>query len=200
VAAVLLSWFPGQEGGAALADVLFGVEEPGGRLPTTWPATLADAPVSEVTPLDGVLTYAEDLFIGYPAWERHAVAPAYPFGHGLGYTTWAYEELTATQERVTVRLRNAGDRPGRETVQIYASPVDAPTDRPARRLVGFATVTAGPGETVTADIPLAARAFQLWDEEADGWAAAPGPYLLHASRNATEDLLTTELTVTRHRS
>ncbi|RJL23265.1 glycoside hydrolase family 3 protein [Bailinhaonella thermotolerans] len=189
VAAILLSWFPGQEGGDALADVLLGVQEPGGRLPTTWPAALADAPVSTVTPEGGILRYDEELFIGYPAWDRHPVAPAYPFGHGLGYTTWEYEDMDATAERVRVRLRNAGSRPGRETVQIYAAPVGAAEDRPARRLVGFATVTADPGEGVEAEIALAPRAFQVWDAEENRWSKAAGPYLVHASRSAAHDLL-----------
>jgi beta-glucosidase len=95
VAAVLLAWFPGQEAGAALADVLVGAREPGGRLPTTWPARLADAPVTRVTPTDGRLPYDEGPFIGYRAWERRpdGPAPAYPFGHGLGYTEWEYTAL-----------------------------------------------------------------------------------------------------------
>ncbi|MDP9868855.1 MULTISPECIES: glycoside hydrolase family 3 C-terminal domain-containing protein [Streptosporangium] len=193
VAAILLSWFPGQEGGDALAEVLLGTQEPGGRLPTTWPAALADAPVSTVTPEHGILRYDEGLFIGYLAWERHPIAPAYPFGHGLGYTTWEYEDMEATAEHVRVRLRNTGPRPGRETVQIYAAPVDAAEDRPARRLVGFATVTAEPGQSVEAEIALAPRAFQVWNEEAGRWSLAAGPYLLHASRSATHDLLTTSL-------
>ncbi|MFE1368971.1 glycoside hydrolase family 3 protein [Streptomyces anulatus] len=194
-AAVLLSWFPGQEGGAALTDVLLGNAEPGGRLPTTWPATLADAPVTDVTPKDGTLLYEEGVFIGYPAWQRHSAAPAYPFGHGLGYTTWEYEEMRATPERVEVRLRNTGTRTGRETVQIYAAPLRPQPARPARRLVGFTTVTAEPGETAHADITLAPRAFHLWDEDARRWTVTPAPYLLHASRSAAHDLLTTELTV-----
>lgn len=91
VAAILLSWFPGQEGGDALADVLTGAEEPGGRLPTTWPAVLADVPVTEVTPTEGVLDYTEGVFIGYRAWDKAGAVPAYAFGHGLGYTTWSYD-------------------------------------------------------------------------------------------------------------
>ncbi|WP_370147940.1 beta-glucosidase [Streptacidiphilus sp. EB129] len=94
VAAVLLTWFPGQEAGAALADVLLGACEPGGRLPTTWPAEEEDCPVWEVAPTEGRLDYTEGLFVGYPAWQRRAAAqPAYWFGHGLGYTEWAYEGL-----------------------------------------------------------------------------------------------------------
>ncbi|MFF8375703.1 beta-glucosidase [Streptomyces sp. NPDC015661] len=195
VAAVLLTWFPGQEGGAALADVLLGREEPGGRLPTTWPARLEDAPVTRVTPEDGVLPYDEDLLVGYRAWERHAAAPAYPFGHGLGYTTWEYLGLEAAGGRARVRLRNTGARPGRETVQLYAEPVTPAEGRPARQLAGLATVAAEPGETVEIEIVIAERTFQVWDEEAGVWAVSPGPYLLHAARNAAEPVLTIPLSV-----
>ncbi|NGN94020.1 glycosyl hydrolase [Nocardioides sp. KC13] len=195
VAAVLLTWFPGQEGGAALADVLLGQEEPGGRLPTTWPARLEDAPVTRVIPENGVLPYDEGVFVGYPAWRNGTVAPAYPFGHGLGYTTWEYLALETAPDRVRVRLRNTGTRPGRETVQIYAEPLDPDSTRPARGLVGFATVEARPGETTEVVIPLAQRAFQHWDTTSGGWATTPGRYWLHASRTSTDDALSAPLTI-----
>ncbi|MDX2700627.1 glycoside hydrolase family 3 C-terminal domain-containing protein, partial [Streptomyces ipomoeae] len=123
VAAILLSWFPGQEGGAALADVLTGTHEPGGRLPTTW-GSLPDAPVTRVIPANGELPYTEDVFIGYRAWEREGRTPSYPFGHGLGYTDWTYESIEITEGGTTarVRVRNTGDRPGREVVQLYLTP------------------------------------------------------------------------------
>ncbi|WP_371934768.1 glycoside hydrolase family 3 protein [Streptomyces sp. KL118A] len=190
VAAILLTWFPGQEGGAALADVLLGREEPGGRLPTTWPARLEDAPVTRVSPEEGVLPYDEGLFVGYRAWERHATPPAYPFGHGLGYTTWEYLALTVADGCARVRLRNTGTRPGRETVQLYAEPVGPAGGRPARQLAGLATITAEPGETVDVEIPVADRTFQVWDEEAGAWDVVAGPYLLHAARSAADSVLT----------
>ncbi|MEW1723204.1 glycoside hydrolase family 3 C-terminal domain-containing protein [Streptomyces sp. NPDC093109] len=200
VAAVLLGWFPGQEGGAALADVLLGAAEPGGRLPTTWPAVLADAPVSATTPKDGELHYDEGLFIGYRAWERSGTAPAYPFGHGLGYTTWEYETLTATPEEATVRLRNTGARAGRETVQIYLAAPNDPVERPACWLAGFALAEAGPGESVEVRVPLRRRAFEIWDESAgdgtsgDGtagrWTLVPGTYEVRAGRSVADHRLT----------
>ncbi|MFD4372152.1 beta-glucosidase [Streptomyces sp. NPDC058486] len=193
VAAILLGWFPGQEGGAALADVLTGAEEPGGRLPTTWPVTLADVPVTEVTPTEGALDYAEGLFIGYRAWDKAGAAPAYPFGHGLGYTTWSYDSLTATPETVTVRLTNTGDRPGRETVQLYLAPVGDTVERPARWLAAFAGVEAAPGETVETVVELPRRAFEIWDEEKNAWTLVPGRYELHAARSLTDARLTTEV-------
>ncbi|MBW8091476.1 glycoside hydrolase family 3 C-terminal domain-containing protein [Streptomyces hygroscopicus subsp. hygroscopicus] len=204
VAAVLLSWFPGQEAGAALADVLLGAEEPGGRLPTTWPARLADAPVREVTPSGGRLVYEEGLFIGYRAWERRqGAAPAYWFGHGLGYTDWAYEAVRFTPARavggrgageddealgtVTVRVRNTGARAGREVVQIYLTvPEDDGEGRPVRRLAGFAPVTAGPGETAEASITLPRRAAEVWDEERNAWRLVPGGYTAEAGRSVAD--------------
>ncbi|MCW7984128.1 beta-glucosidase [Streptomyces platensis subsp. clarensis] len=199
VPAVLLSWFPGQEAGAALADVLLGAHEPGGRLPTTWPARLDDAPVTTVTPADGQLDYSEGVFIGYRAWQRSAAAPAYPFGHGLGYTDWEYESLDTTPDSVRVRIRNAGDRPGREVVQIYLAPTadaapDAP-ERPARWLAGFAVVEAGPGESAEAEIPLPDRAFAVWDAEDGGWHRVKGVYLVEAAHSVDDRRLTAEVTV-----
>ncbi|MEW2140379.1 glycoside hydrolase family 3 C-terminal domain-containing protein [Streptomyces sp. NPDC005409] len=183
VAAVLLTWFPGQEGGAALADVLLGDAEPGGRLPTTWPARFADAPVTDVVPAEGRLEYREGLFIGYRAYERHAVVPAFPFGHGLGYTDWTYDSLEATPEGVRVCVTNTGSRPGREVVQVYLAPVADSVERPASWLAAFAGVEAGPGESVETEIPLPARAFEIWDEEARGWRRITGSYEVRASRS-----------------
>ncbi|MFE1763168.1 beta-glucosidase [Streptomyces angustmyceticus] len=205
VPAVLLSWFPGQEAGAALADVLLGAHEPGGRLPTTWPARLADAPVTDVTPVGGQLAYSEGVYIGYRAWQRSGTAPAYPFGHGLGYTDWEYESLDTTPDSVRVRVRNAGERPGREVVQIYLAPTadaapDAP-ERPARWLAGFAVVEAGPGESAEAEIPLPDRAFAVWDEEqggaaeGGGWRRVKGVYRVEAARSVEDRRLTAEVTV-----
>ncbi|WP_405814399.1 MULTISPECIES: beta-glucosidase [unclassified Streptomyces] len=193
VAAVLLTWFPGQEGGAALADVLLGTAEPGGRLPTTWPARFADAPVTEVVPTDGRLEYREGLFIGYRAYEKHAVTPAYPFGHGLGYTDWAYDSLEVTADTVRVRLTNTGTRPGREVVQVYLAPADGSVERPASWLAGFASVAAGPGESVATEIALPARAFEIWDEEARGWRRISGTYEVRASRSHGDTRLTATL-------
>jgi beta-glucosidase len=156
VAAVLLGWFPGQEGGAALADVLTGAHEPGGRLPTTWGA-LTDAPVTQVVPENGELPYSEGVFIGHHAWERQGRTPTHPFGHGLGYTDWTYESAEVQGTTVTVRVRNSGTRTGREVVQVYLAPVGHDAERPARRLAGFAGVTAASGETVEATVELPRR-------------------------------------------
>jgi beta-glucosidase len=190
VAAVLLSWFPGQEGGAALADVLTGAYEPGGRLPTTWGSFTA-APVTQVVPADGELPYTEGVFIGYRAWERAGATPSYPFGHGLGYTDWTYEAIEADGTAATIRVRNSGERTGREVVQVYLAPVEADSERPARRLVGFAAVEAAPGESAEAVVELPRRAFEVWDENANAWAFVKGSYEVQAGRSLVDRRLST---------
>ncbi|MGW1857066.1 beta-glucosidase H [Streptomyces collinus] len=194
VAAVLLTWFPGQEGGAALADVLTGAHEPGGRLPTTW-GSLADAPVTQVVPVDGELPYTEDLFIGHAAWEKAGRTPAYPFGHGLGYTDWAYESLEVDGTTARVRVRNTGTRPGREVVQLYLAPEEPGAGRPARRLAGFAGAEAGPGESVEVSVELPRRAFESWDETAKDWVIVKGSYEIAAGRSITDRRLTAPINV-----
>jgi beta-glucosidase len=186
-AAVLLSWFGGQEYGDALADVLLGDVEPGGRLPMTWPASEEGLPSTQ--PADGVLTYHEGLFIGYRRYDRDGREPLFPFGHGTGYTTWAYESITLDQApagasgaasgvAVCVQVQNTGSRRGREVVQVYASRPDSAVERPPKWLVGFAPVDADPGEAVTVGILIPERAFQHWTDQ--GWSTEPGPFVLAA--------------------
>ncbi|MCS7481998.1 glycoside hydrolase family 3 C-terminal domain-containing protein [Umezawaea endophytica] len=185
VAAVLVTWFPGQEAGDGLADVLFGAAEPGGRLPTTWAARTADVPVLDTTPVDGVLPYTEGPLIGYRAWAVHPVAPAYWFGHGLGYTTWTYEGLSARDNvdagsgfDVRVRVRNTGTREGREVVQVYQA------EGEDRRLVGYTTVHAAPGEAVWVRVPIEAEALRRWSVPDRAWRRASGTITLLAGPSA----------------
>ena len=128
-AAVIYAWLPGQAMGEALADVLLGQAEPGGRLPVTLPADEADCPVLHAVPRDGQLGYHEGLLIGYRGYDAAGTTPRFPFGHGLGYTSWVYESLSADLAGLPpgedlglrVRVRNAGSRPGREVVQVYVA-------------------------------------------------------------------------------
>lgn len=173
VAAVVQGYFGGQEFGSAIAAVLTGAAEPGGRLPTTWPAALDDVPVTEVVPTDGVLTYSEGLHIGYRAWLRSGAEPAFPFGHGLGYTTWSWGVAQRDGDDLEVTLANTGERVGKQVVQVYAERTDSAIERPSRWLIGFAVVHAEPGQTVTARIPLPFRRFAHWAGE---WAVEPGTF------------------------
>ncbi|GAA3994940.1 glycoside hydrolase family 3 C-terminal domain-containing protein [Streptomyces marokkonensis] len=189
--AVLLSWFPGQEAGAGLADVLFGLAEPGGRLPTTWAASLADAPVTRTRPVDGRLDYAEGLHIGHRAWLRAGGEPAYWFGHGLGYTTWEFADVeapthVATGEPFTVRVtvRNTGTRAGREVVQVYLARPGSAVERPVRWFAGYAALRAEAGGTASAEVLVGPRALRHWSASDHGWVTEPGPYRLMVGRSA----------------
>lgn len=195
VAAILLAWFPGQECGNALADVLLGLAEPGGRLPTSWPGSEDGLPSTQ--PAEGTLTYDEGLFIGYRGYDRDGRTPLYPFGHGLGYTTWDYASIDAPDGgvSVTVRVRNTGTRRGREVVQVYAGRDGSDVERPARWLAGFATVDADAGEDVTATVTLSPRAFEHWDAEAGRWAVEPGTFRLAAGSSSAAQPVSTEITI-----
>jgi beta-glucosidase len=141
--AVMLAWFPGQQAGEALASVLLGDAEPGGRLPTTW----RDSSIFDPRPLAGVLTYGEQTAIGY----RSPAPFVLPFGHGLGYTTWEYNGLTTSAHGVSATVLNTGDRRGREVIQVYAN----------GWLAGFGAVVADPGESATVEIALPAGEYEV---------------------------------------
>jgi len=203
VPAVLLTLFPGQEYGNALADVLLGRSEPGGRLPVTWPESPADLPAT--MPSGGKLAYAEGLHIGYRHFDRAGREPRYPFGHGLGYTRWEYLAAEVVPPPaagggprdvvVRVRLRNAGPRYGWETIQAYASRPDSAVERPVRWLVGFAKAEAPPGAEVTADIAVPLRCFAYWDTADGAWVIEPGTYQLGVGRSSRDLALPVTITI-----
>ncbi len=178
VAAVLQSWFGGQEMGAALADVLAGDAEPGGRLPTTIPMRLEHSPSHANFPGEnGELRYGEGLFMGYRGFEHSAIAPRFAFGHGLSYTTFEIGEPTLSKDiyrpgeplTVSVPVTNSGARAGSEVVQCYVSPASARLARPVKELKAFAKVWLEAGETTTVDLVLEGRSFAYWDPGQDDW-------------------------------
>jgi len=190
VAAVLLAWFPGQEAGHALADVLIGTVEPGGRMPTSWPHRGDDGPVLSSSPDDGRLVYAEGLHIGYRGWLRAGVEPALPFGFGLGYTTWRFDDLSVADTTdgglsARVVLTNTGARTGAEIVQLYLSRPDSAVERPQRWLAGFARVTAGRGERAVVEIEVARHRFAHWSVDEHDWAWEPGTFDVHVGSSVS---------------
>ena len=189
VAAVLQIWFPGEEMGEALVDMLFGDAEPGGRLPVTLPARLEDTPAFEHYPGSDLVTrYAEGLLIGHRWYDATGIEPVFPFGHGLGYTTWEFGEATLETgtggdtdggiggATVRVAVRNTGARKGSTVAQVYVEPPAYEPGRPPRTLRGFAKVTAAPGETAVAEVHLPDRAFARWDEATRAWVTPPGEH------------------------
>jgi beta-glucosidase len=195
VPVILLTWFPGQEFGNALADVLFGDAEPGGRMPTTWWRRPDGLP--SVLPEDGVLDYTADSGIGYRR-DAPEGEDLFPFGHGIGYTEWGYESIAIDNESgegpvVTVALRNRGDRRGTEVVQIYARH-ETEMDGPVLALAGFAKVEADPAEVVTAVIHPHRRVFERWHPDS-GWVLESGIWALIAGRSVRDLRLTHELQI-----
>lgn len=186
VDAVLETWYPGQAHGRAIASVLYGDEDPSGRLPVTF-APEADYPATDPRQypgVDGEAHYEEGLFIGYRHFDSAGIEPTYPFGHGESYATFEYGTATTVDERtVRVSVRNVGDRPGREVVQAYVRPPrrDGIT-RPARELAGFEPIHLEAGGTRDVEITLDERAVGRYDVE-DGWTVDPGTYTVEVGRS-----------------
>lgn len=188
VPAVLQAWYPGQECGNAIADVLLGAAEPGGRLPQTWPVRLEDT-VAHGSPLhypgvDGHVVYDEGVFIGYRHYQHQAIAPLFPFGHGLSYTQFDYGALRLSSTDlqpggellVEMDVRNVGSRAGQTVVQLYVSASSASLPRPAQELKGFAKLHLAAGDTGTARFRLGMRAFAFYDVARAAWVAEAGGY------------------------
>ena len=186
--AVLQGWFPGQEAGHALADVLLGHVDPGGRLPQTFPARLSDDPTHPELPdvqypgSAGHVEYQEGLYIGYRHVDRHALTPLFPFGHGLSYTTFSLGEVqVSTHEfrldealQVTVPVTNTGVRAGQTVIQLYVSSPDSRMARPWKELQAFEKVSLNPGETQDVLLELNFRSFAYFDDIQNVWVADPG--------------------------
>jgi beta-glucosidase len=206
VAAVVSAWYPGQEAGNAIADVLTGAAEPGGRLPQSFPVRWADNPAQsqdrEVYPgLAGKVRYEEGLFIGYRHYDRLGIAPLFPFGFGLSYTSFALSGLTVDVSRfeadgavtVSVEVTNTGARVGSDVVQVFVSDPEASLVRPEKELKGFSKVTLAPGETRRVSIALDDRAFAFYAPNTKHWLVEKGTFVIRAARHAADPGLVAEV-------
>ncbi|WP_408957675.1 beta-glucosidase [Natrinema sp. 74] len=192
VDAVLETWYPGQADGEALATVLFGDADPSGRLPVTFGRAAADYPTADEAAFPGVddaVRYDEGVFVGYRYFDDRDVEPLFPFGHGLSYTTFEYDDVTVSETtdgfEVAVDLRNVGDRTGTEVVQVYARRSAAPVACPDRELVGFETVSLEAGAETTVTISLERDDFAYYDES-DGWTVAEGTNTVLVGRSSRD--------------
>ena len=198
VSAILWAWYPGQEGGKALAEILYGKVNPSGRLPVSFPRALEDNPAqpyyapSEPYNKRGhtvvPTTYAEGIFTGYRGYGE--TAPLYPFGFGLGYTDFSHSELTVTPAGdgfdVRLEVRNSGNRDGSETVQIYVHEENPCVPRPVRELKGFCKVSIPKGQARTVTVHLPREAFAYYDSDSHGWVVNPGAFTIEAGASAAD--------------
>ena len=173
VKAILYMGLPGQAGGEAIADLLYGRAEPGGRLAESWPFTYGDVPSSEIYGKTKDALYEEGIYVGYRFYEKAGVPVRWPFGFGLSYTSFAYSDLTLSGDTVRVTVQNTGARAGSEVVQLYITPPAGGLHRPVRELKAFQKVFLQPGESRRVTFALDERAFALWQ---DGWRVPGGHY------------------------
>ena len=173
VKGILYMGLPGQAGGEAAANLLYGKVNPSGKLAESWPYTYEDAPSSDIYGKMTDALYMEGIYAGYRYYDKAGIAVRWPFGYGLSYTTFGYSDLSVDKNSATVTVTNTGDCPGAEVVQLYiAAPQDG-IHRPIRELKGFKKVFLQPGESKTVTFPLDDRSFAIWQ---DGWKVPGGTY------------------------
>jgi beta-glucosidase len=177
--AILQAWFPGEEWGNALADVLSGDLSPSGKLPTTIPHRIEDTPAFTSYPGErGQVRYGEGLFVGYRWYDTRAIAPRFCFGHGLSYTTFELSEPVWDGRVLRTTVTNTGNVRGAEVVQCYVRDVEATVARPEKELKAFAKVWLEPGASEEVSLALDERAFAFWDVTAYAWTVEPGTFEL----------------------
>jgi beta-glucosidase len=200
VPAILMAWYFGQEGGHALARVLFGDVNPSGKMPLTTPKDESQLPFFD----EFADTIEYGPYHGYTLADKKGFEPAFPFGHGLSYTTYAYAKLKVATPTVapdgtvdvTVDVTNTGPRAGEETVQLYVGFEGSAVDRPVKLLRGFAKVALAPGETKTVPLRVAAKDLAWYDAETKAWRVDPMTYgVLVGPSSRASDLLKASFTV-----
>jgi beta-glucosidase len=200
VSAVLEAWYPGEEDGNAVARVLFGDVSPSGKLPITFPRRLEDVPANTAAQypgIDGTAHYSEGVFVGYRHYDARNIAPLFPFGHGLSYTTFAYRNLRVTSGGTSSKksanlvveadIQNRGRLEGAEVVQLYLGLPSSPqVPQPPRQLKGFQKVVLKPGATAHVRFTVDERALAYWDVAIHGWKIAPGVYKIFVGSSSRD--------------
>ena len=193
------AWYPGMEGGTAIAEILFGEVNPSGKLPMTFANSHEDYPSHSIGefPGDGTVDYAEGVYVGYRYFETHDRDLFFPFGFGLSYTTFEFSDLQVTKDGDKVMVQstvtNTGDRYGAEVVQVYVHHKEPSVDRPVRELKGFDKVHLEPGESATVNIELDESAFMYYHTEDLEWTLEPGTYEIQVGNSSRDIKLSEEV-------
>jgi len=207
--ALLDMWYGGQEGGHALASILFGDANPSGKLPVSFPKEWEDSPAYGHYPGENLkVDYAEGIYVGYRYFDTKNVEPLFPFGFGLSYTKFEYSGLTVTPyisagkagltgAVVSLKVRNAGSRAGAEVVELYVHDGHAKIDRPAHELKGFKRVELKPGESQTVAFTLGRGALSYWSPEKNAWTADPGTFEIQLGASSRDIRLRAPLVLTK---
>jgi beta-glucosidase len=187
VAGLVEAYYPGQENGNAVANVLLGKVNPSGKLPITFPKRLEDNPafINASYPGCREVNYGEGIFVGYRFYDKKSIEPLFPFGFGLSYTTFAYSKVKAPKRvknggpvEVSITVTNTGKVAGKEIVQVYVADLKSSLPRPPKELKGFAKIELQPGESQVVTFTLDQRAFSFYDPNQKGWVAEPGEFEL----------------------
>jgi beta-glucosidase len=189
--AILMAWYPGMEGGNAIADILLGRSNPRGKLPLTFPKSAEQLPHFDSRQRSIQYGY----FHGYRLLDKKGQEPAFPFGFGLSYTRYIYSNLrldleTITRDetlRATVDIRNKGQMEGWEVAQLYVAYPESRVERPVKELKGFAAVSLSPGETKTVSIPLSAQDLAYYDTETRSWQVEETEYIVYVGPSSRRD-------------
>ena len=203
VAAVLETWFPGQDGGETTAALLLGEANPSGKLPVTFPRAAADAPTADTLRYPGTggrAAYSEGILVGYRWYDAKRIEPLFPFGHGLSYTTFAYDSLSVRPERdgvdVSFIVRNTGRRAGAEVAQVYLGAVaGAPVPMAPQALAGFQRVSLNPGESRRLTVHIEGRTLSSWFESGHAWHRVPGTRVVAVGTSSRDIRLRGEVEV-----
>ncbi|WP_010136354.1 beta-glucosidase [Ochrovirga pacifica] len=196
VPSILMGWYPGEQGGNALADVLFGKVNPSAKLPITFPKSLDQYPSDFHT--RGVESqYKEGIYVGYRYFDKYKKEPLFPFGHGLSYTTFKYKKIkvNSLKREVTVTIKNTGAYDGAEVIQLYVRDVKSSVDRPLKELKDFKKVFLKKGELKTVKFKLTDEAFAFWDDIQKSWKVESGDFEIMVGTSSSDIKLKTELYV-----
>ncbi|MET1070876.1 MAG: glycoside hydrolase family 3 C-terminal domain-containing protein [Pseudomonas prosekii] len=212
VGATLQAWFPGQQGGQALAEILYGKVNPSGKLPVTIDKQIEDNPSYASYPDPAAyrgdnalteMTYSEGLYLGYRGYDKKHAKPLYPFGFGLSYTTFGYSDMKLSSNVLTpgatvdvkFTVTNKGDKAGFEVAQLYVQPVKPAVDRPEKELKGFTKVYLQPGESKTVSIPLDSRSLAYYVDNTASWNVDAGKFKIRVGTDS-EDLALSQTLIT----